>query len=76
LDYVLTPGKPAAKAAANSFFGPLVDRKSGVGKGVCQLTWRLTHDVVGSMVKIQKVIVTSNQSITLQKGKPVKVAWP
>jgi hypothetical protein len=75
MDYVLTASKPNAKVTAQNLFSPLVDRTSGLGKGVLRPTWRLAFDTVAHTLKPTKVHVTTAERIVLPKGQPVKVAW-
>ncbi len=75
VEYVLSPCKPSAKLSRANFFNPFVSRASGVGEGACQITWRLSFDVVTHVLRPCKAYVTASQRIVLPKGKPVKVCW-
>jgi hypothetical protein len=76
MDFVLSPSKPGAKVQSNNFFSPIITRAVGLGDGVLQPTWRLSHDAVNHLLRLQRVCVTNKVSITLEQGKPIKVCWP
>ena len=75
LDFVLTPVQKVVKVSHTNFFAPLLNRTNGLGKGPLQLTWRLTHDPVGNILKVQRVHVTVAKRIELKKDKPVRIVW-
>jgi hypothetical protein len=76
MDYVLTASKAGSKVSAQNCFAALVSRDTDLGAGVLRTTWRLQFESVAHTLKPTKVHVTCKERIALQKGQPVKVAWP
>jgi len=71
------PGGARDGGQAANFFAKSIHKKTpGVGHGVLSLVWRLTYDSVGNVLKPVKPYAIARQRITLEAGKPCRVAWP
>ena len=75
--YVPSPPQTNPKAAlqANNFLGNL-SRDAGVGNGALLVCWRMNYDSVNNFLKPAKPYVVAGKRIVLNKGKPVRAAWP
>ena len=73
MKFKVQPLKDDSKMNCKSFFGKCIQSVEHEGGLLCKM-FRLRFEPVGSSLKVQKPYVVTSASVSLSKGKPVKVA--